>query len=155
MRRLDAREQQLQRGHIELAIGAPAPIADEPSPLQALGPEAEAGPVEVQCLGVIALTIDEDEQMARQRVLSQSTLGQRDQTREGFGARPRARRQQRRSVAGYRASYLIKRLRTHGLIKKVAHTYKYFFTKLGRRVVVTALVIRKYFVQPSLVRAAL
>jgi hypothetical protein len=54
-----------------------------------------------------------------------------------------------------RASYLIKRLRTHGLIKKVAHTYKYFFTKLGRRVVVTALVIREYFVQPSLVRAAL
>ena len=54
-----------------------------------------------------------------------------------------------------RASYLIKRLRTHGLIKKVAHRYKYFFTKLGRRVVVTALVIREYFVQPSLVRNAL
>ena len=54
-----------------------------------------------------------------------------------------------------RASYLIKRLRTHGLIKKVANTYKYFFTKLGRRVVITALVIREYFVQPSLVRAAL
>jgi len=54
-----------------------------------------------------------------------------------------------------RASYLIKRLRTHGLIKKIAHAYKYFFTKLGRRVVVTALVIREYFVQPSLVRNAL
>jgi hypothetical protein len=54
-----------------------------------------------------------------------------------------------------RASYLIKRLRTHGLIKKVARAYKYFFTKLGRRVVVTALVIREYFVQPSLVRNAL
>jgi hypothetical protein len=54
-----------------------------------------------------------------------------------------------------RASYLIKRLRTHGLIKKIAHAYKYFFTKLGRRVVVTALVIREYFVQPSLVRHAL
>jgi hypothetical protein len=46
-------------------------------------------------------------------------------------------------------------LRTHGLIKKVAHTYKYFFTKLGRRVVITALIIREYFVQPSLVRNAL
>jgi len=54
-----------------------------------------------------------------------------------------------------RASYLIRRLRTHGLVKKVAHRYKYFFTKLGRRVVVTALVIREYFVQPSLVRNAL
>jgi hypothetical protein len=54
-----------------------------------------------------------------------------------------------------RASYLLKRLRTHGLIKKVGHAYKYFFTKLGRRVVVTALVIREYFVQPTLVRNAL
>jgi hypothetical protein len=53
------------------------------------------------------------------------------------------------------SSYLIKRLRTHGLIKKVGHAYKYFFTKLGRRVVATALVIREYFVQPNLVRAAL
>ncbi|MFE8033743.1 hypothetical protein [Thiohalocapsa marina] len=44
----------------------------------------------------------------------------------------------------------------HGAaLKKGAHTYKYFFTKLGRRVVVTALVIREYFVQPSLVRNAL
>jgi len=54
-----------------------------------------------------------------------------------------------------RASYLLKRLRTHGLIKKLGHAYKYFFTKLGRRVVVTALVIREYFVQPTLVRNAL
>jgi hypothetical protein len=44
---------------------------------------------------------------------------------------------------------------THGLIKKVAHTYKYSCTKLSRRVVVTALIIREYFVQSSLVRAAL
>jgi hypothetical protein len=54
-----------------------------------------------------------------------------------------------------RSAYLIKRLRTHGLIKKVGHTYKYFFTKLGRRVVVTALVIREFFLQPGLLRAAL
>jgi hypothetical protein len=49
----------------------------------------------------------------------------------------------------------LKRLRTHGLIKKVAHTYKYYLTALGRRVHVTALVIREYFVQPTLVRNAL
>jgi len=64
----------------------------------------------------------------------------------------------RRQIAGLttsRASHLIKRLRTHGLIKKVAHTYKYYLTKLGRRVVVTALVLREYFIQPSLVRNAL
>ena len=53
------------------------------------------------------------------------------------------------------ASYILKRLRTHGLIKKVANCYKYYLTKLGRRVLVTALVIREYFVQPTLVRDAL
>ena len=52
-------------------------------------------------------------------------------------------------------AYILKRLRTHGLIKKVAHTYKYYLTTLGRRVLVTALVIREYFVQPTLVRIAL
>jgi DNA-binding transcriptional ArsR family regulator len=54
-----------------------------------------------------------------------------------------------------RSSYLLKRLRTHGLIKKVAHTYKYYLTTLGGRVLFTALVIREYFVQPTLVRTAL
>jgi hypothetical protein len=71
------------------------------------------------------------------------------------GFRARDLRQHIDALTPGRASYLIKRLRTHGLIKKVAHTYKYFFTKLGRRVVVTAPVIREYFVQPTLVRDAL
>jgi hypothetical protein len=53
------------------------------------------------------------------------------------------------------SSYILKRLRTHGLIKKVARRYKYYLTKLGRRLLVTALVIREYFVQPTLVRNAL
>jgi len=59
------------------------------------------------------------------------------------------------SLTPTRASYLLKRLRTHGLIKKFGHAYKYFFTKRGRRVVVTALVLREYFVQPTRVRNAL
>jgi hypothetical protein len=71
------------------------------------------------------------------------------------GFRARDLRQHILALTPGRASYLIKRLRTHGLIKKVGHAYKYFFTKLGRRVVVTALLIREYFVQPSLVRNAL
>ncbi len=54
-----------------------------------------------------------------------------------------------------RSSYISKRLRTHGLIKKVAHTCKYDLTTLARRVLVTALLIREYFVQPTLVRNAL
>jgi len=48
-----------------------------------------------------------------------------------------------------RSSYILKRLRTHGLIKKVAHTYKYYLTKLGRRILATTLHIREYFVQPT------
>ncbi len=53
-----------------------------------------------------------------------------------------------------RSSYLLKRLRTHGLIKKVAHRYKYYLTKLGRRVLTTSLILREYFVRPSLVENA-
>jgi hypothetical protein len=49
-----------------------------------------------------------------------------------------------------KASYLIKRLRTHGLIKKVGRRYKYYLTKLGRRVLVTTLSIREFVVLPKL-----
>jgi hypothetical protein len=49
-----------------------------------------------------------------------------------------------------RVSHLLKRLRTHGLIKKVAHRYKYYLTKLGRRVLATALKIRDAIIVPSL-----
>lgn len=48
------------------------------------------------------------------------------------------------------SSYLLKRLRTHGLIKKVGRRYKYYLTKLGRRVLTTALKIRETIVVPSL-----
>jgi len=54
-----------------------------------------------------------------------------------------------------RSSYLLKRLRTHGLIKKIGRRYKYYLTKLGRRVLTTSLLLREYFVQPSLVASAL
>lgn len=54
-----------------------------------------------------------------------------------------------------RSSYLLKRLRTHGLIKKIGHTYKYYMTKLGRRVLVTSLILREYFVLPTLARNVL
>lgn len=49
-----------------------------------------------------------------------------------------------------RSSYLLKRLRTHGLIKKVAHRYKYYLTNLGRRVLTNSLILREYFMLPSL-----
>ena len=47
-------------------------------------------------------------------------------------------------------SHLLKRLRTHGIIKKVAHRYRYHLTAFGRRVVASALAIREFAVIPKL-----
>ena len=44
----------------------------------------------------------------------------------------------------------IKRLRVHGLIKRVGHRYKYYVTELGRRAVITGLKLRELFVLPQL-----
>ena len=53
-------------------------------------------------------------------------------------------------LSSSRACYLIKRLRTHGLVKKVGHRYKYYLTRIGRRVVASALSIREFVVLPNL-----
>jgi hypothetical protein len=45
---------------------------------------------------------------------------------------------------------LIKRLHVHGLIRKVGHTYKYYLTRTGQQVVLTALKLRDLVVIPSL-----
>jgi len=47
-------------------------------------------------------------------------------------------------------SRLLKRLRTHGLIKKIAHTCKYYVTSLGKEVVATALKLRELVIIPQL-----
>lgn len=54
------------------------------------------------------------------------------------------------NLSASRSSYILKRLRTHGLIKKIGHRYKYYLTKLGRRILVTTLKVREYFIVPSL-----
>jgi hypothetical protein len=51
------------------------------------------------------------------------------------------------------SSYLLKRLCTHGLIKKVGRRYKYYLTKFGLRVLAASLKIREYFVLPTLCEA--
>jgi len=48
------------------------------------------------------------------------------------GFRARDLRQYIDALTPGRASYLIKRLRTHGLIKKVAHSYKYLLLHQAR-----------------------
>lgn len=47
-------------------------------------------------------------------------------------------------------SRLIKRLRVHGLIKKVAHRYRYYLTDLGRRAACLALKLRQLQAIPTL-----
>jgi len=52
--------------------------------------------------------------------------------------------------SGPQVSRLLKRLHLHGLTKKVGHTYKYYLTDTGRRVILTALKLRHLVVIPSL-----
>lgn len=55
---------------------------------------------------------------------------------------------------GPQVSRLLKRLRLHGLVKKIGRTYKYYLTCLGRRVVLAALKLRQMLIIPSLVAPA-
>ena len=47
-------------------------------------------------------------------------------------------------------SRLLKRLRVHGLIKKVGKCYKYYLTDLGRQVILMALKLRELIIIPEL-----
>ena len=50
-------------------------------------------------------------------------------------------------------SRLLKRLRVHGLIKKVTRRYKYYLTEFGRQIVLMALKLREMVVIPHLAYA--
>lgn len=47
-------------------------------------------------------------------------------------------------------SRLLKRLRLHGLIRKVGRTYKYYLTQFGKQVITTGLKLRELVVIPQL-----
>ena len=49
---------------------------------------------------------------------------------------------------------LLKRLRIHGLIKKVGRRYKYYLTTFGRQIIVMALKLREMVVIPELAQQA-
>jgi hypothetical protein len=51
---------------------------------------------------------------------------------------------------GPHISRLLKRLRTHGLVRKIGRTYKYYLTRLGRLVALAALKLRAMFLVPAL-----
>jgi hypothetical protein len=52
--------------------------------------------------------------------------------------------------SGGQMSRLLKRLRLHGLIKKIGHTYKYYITEPGRRLLLALLKLREYTIIPTL-----
>ena len=54
------------------------------------------------------------------------------------------------ALAGPQLSRALKRLRVHGLIKKIGHRYKYYLTTAGRTVLATALKLRELVVIPAL-----
>lgn len=56
--------------------------------------------------------------------------------------------------SGFQVSRMFKRLRMHGLIKKVKGTYRYYLTHLGQKVANTALKLRTMFIIPSLAQPA-
>jgi hypothetical protein len=47
-------------------------------------------------------------------------------------------------------SRLVKRLRVHGLLKKVGHHYKYYLTEFGRRIATLVLKVREMHIIPAL-----
>jgi len=62
----------------------------------------------------------------------------------------------RRFLAGKTSaqiSRLLKRLRLHGLIRKVGRTYKYYLTPFGKQVITTGLKLRELVVIPQLASA--
>jgi hypothetical protein len=64
----------------------------------------------------------------------------------------------REHLGGFRSSQvsrLLKRLRLHGIVKKVGKTYKYYLTELGRHVAVAGLTLKHLFLVPEFAAAAL
>jgi hypothetical protein len=55
---------------------------------------------------------------------------------------------------GGQISRVLKRLRLHGLIRKIGHTYKYYVTALGQKALVAALKLREHLILPALVTPA-
>ena len=59
----------------------------------------------------------------------------------------------RRLLPEYSAAQLgrtLKRLRAHGLIKKIGRTYKYYLTRLGRQTIAAVLKLREFVIIPTL-----
>ena len=71
------------------------------------------------------------------------------------GFRNRSLRQHLKQFRASQISRLLKRLRLHGIIKKVGHTYKYYLTQLGRHVAIAGLTLKNMFLVPDFATAAI
>jgi hypothetical protein len=71
------------------------------------------------------------------------------------GLTNRALRRVLSDKSGSQISRLLKRLRLHGLLKRVGRTYKYYLTKLGRRAIIAALKLRELVVIPAFADTAM
>jgi len=52
--------------------------------------------------------------------------------------------------SGGQIGRILKRLRLHGLIKKIGKTYKYYLTDLGQRAVLVGLKLKEHLIVPAL-----
>ena len=55
---------------------------------------------------------------------------------------------------GHQISRIFKRLKMHGLIKRIRGTYRYYLTHLGQKAITTALKLRTMFIIPALGESA-
>jgi hypothetical protein len=83
----------------------------------------------------------EDEQLFQ-------SLGSGEFNISGFQNKDLRRRVKHKNTG--QISRLMKRLRTHGLIKKIGRTYKYYLTSLGKQVVALGLKLKNLYVIPEL-----
>lgn len=67
-----------------------------------------------------------------------------------YGFQNKNLRKRMPDFSGNRMSRILKRLRIHGLVKKIARTYKYYLTPLGRHVIVLGLKLKNMTVIPFL-----
>lgn len=58
-----------------------------------------------------------------------------------------------KNYSSSQVSGTLKRLHTHGMIKKVAHTYKYYLTRFGSQVITMGMKVKTMVIIPELAKA--
>ena len=71
-------------------------------------------------------------------------LGRGEFSISGFQNKDLRRRMKGKNTG--QVSRLMKRLRTHGLVKKIGRTYKYYLTSLGKQVTALGLKLKNLYV---------